>query len=123
MGMMTYKNAPHGRVLKSDTTVGKNYLKEQEIKTLERTVAAFFDYIEGIIERRNTFTMEHFANSVNKFLEFNEYKVLEGYGKISRKQAEEKALTEYEKYNKQQNIESDFDREIKRRLKPNKDNI
>jgi hypothetical protein len=123
MGMMTYKNAPHGRVLKSDTTVGKNYLKEQEIKTLERTVAAFFDYIEGIIERRNTFTMEHFADSVNKFLEFNEYKVLEGYGKISRKQAEEKALTEYEKYNKQQHIESDFDREIKRRLKPKKDNI
>ena len=123
MGMMTYKHAPHGRVLKSDTTVGKNYLHEQEIKTLERTVSAFFDYIEGIIERRNTFTMENFAESVNKFLEFNEYKVLEGYGKISRKQAEEKALTEYEKYNKQQNIESDFDREIKRRLKPNKDNI
>ena len=123
MGMMTYKNAPHGRVLKSDTTVGKNYLKEQEIKTLERTVAAYFDYIEGIIERRNTFTMEHFAESVNKFLEFNEYKVLEGYGKISRKQAEEKALTEYDKYNKQQHIESDFDREIKRRLKPKKNNI
>ncbi|WP_207385052.1 virulence RhuM family protein [Legionella fairfieldensis] len=85
MGMMTYKHAPHGRVLKSDTTVGKNYLHEQEIKTLERTVSAFFDYIEGIIERRNTFTMENFAESVNKFLEFNEYKVLEGYGKISRK--------------------------------------
>lgn len=120
MGMMTYKHAPHGRVLKSDTTIGKNYLHEQEIKTLERTVSAFFDYIEGIIERRNTFTMENFAESVNKFLEFNEYKVLEGYGKISRKQAEEKALTEYEKYNKQQHIESDFDREIQRRLKPKK---
>jgi hypothetical protein len=123
MGMMTFKNAPHGRVLKSDTVIGKNYLKEQEIKTLERTISAFFDYIEGIIERRNTFTMEHFAESVNKFLEFNEYKVLEGYGKISRKQAEEKALTEYEKYNKQQHIESDFDRDIKRRLKPKKDNL
>ena len=122
MGMMTYKNAPHGRVLKSDTTIGKNYLREQEIKTLERTVAAFFDYIEGIIERRNTFTMEHFAESVNKFLEFNEYKVLEGYGKISRKQAEEKALTEYEKYNKQQHIESDFDREMNHRLKIKKNN-
>jgi hypothetical protein len=122
MGMMTYKNAPYGRVLKSDTTVGKNYLHEKEIKTLERTVTAFFDYIEGIIERRNTFTMENFSESVNKFLEFNEYKVLEGYGKISRKKAEEKSLTEYEKYNKQQKIESDFDREIKRRLKPNKEN-
>lgn len=117
MGMMTYKNAPHGRVLKSDTTVGKNYLQEQEIKNLERTISAFFDYIEGIIERRNTFTMEEFAGSVNKFLEFNEYKVLEGYGTISRKKAEEKAFTEYEKYNTQQHIESDFDREIKRKLK------
>ena len=67
--------------------------------------------------------MEQFAESVNKFLEFNEYKVLEGYGKISRKQAEEKALTEYEKYNKIQHIESDFNREIKRRLKPKRDNI
>jgi hypothetical protein len=122
MGMMTYKNAPHGRVLKSDTTVGKNYLQEQEIKNLERTIAAFFDYIEGIIERRNTFTMEEFASSVNKFLEFNEYKVLEGYGTISRKKAEEKAYTEYDKYNKQQHIESDFDREIKRKLKLKKDN-
>lgn len=122
MGMMTYKNAPHGRVLKSDTTVGKNYLQEQEIKNLERTISAFFDYIEGIIERRNTFTMEEFAGSVNKFLEFNEYKILEGYGTVSRKKAEEKAFTEYEKYNKQQHIESDFDREINRKLKLKKDN-
>ncbi|EKO3657029.1 virulence RhuM family protein, partial [Vibrio metschnikovii] len=61
MGMTTYKNAPSGRVLKSDTTVAKNYLSEDEIKKLERAVSAFFDYIEGIIERRNTFTMEAFA--------------------------------------------------------------
>ena len=113
MGMMTYKNAPDGRVLKSDASIGKNYLTEEEIKKLERTVAAFFDYIEGIIERRNSFTMESFAESVNKFLEFNEYKILEGYGKISRKLAEKKAFAEYEKFNKQQRIESDFDREIK----------
>jgi hypothetical protein len=113
MGMMTYKNAPDGRVLKSDTIVGKNYLSEDEIKKLERTVTAFFDYIEGIIERRNSFTMASFAESVNKFLEFNEYKTLEGYGKISRKMAEQKAFAEYEKFNKQQRIESDFDREIK----------
>lgn len=113
MGMTTYKNAPDGRVLKSDTTVGKNYLAEDEIKKLERTVSSFFDYIEGIIERRNTFTMEGFADSVNRFLEFNEYKVLEGFGTISRKQAEEKAFTEYEKFNKTQRIESDFDRMIK----------
>ncbi|MGQ3892189.1 virulence RhuM family protein [Legionella sp. CNM-4043-24] len=113
MGMLTYKNAPDGRILKSDTTVGKNYLTEEEIKKLERTVTAFFDYIEGIIERRNTFTMEEFSVSVNKFLEFNEYKILEDYGKVSRKLAEQKAFSEYEKFNKQQKIESDFDREIK----------
>ncbi len=113
MGMMTYKNAPDGRVLKSDTTVAKNYLLEEEIKKLERTVTAFFDYIEGIIERRSSFTMLSFAESVNKFLEFNEYKILEGHGKISRKLAEQKAFAEYETFNKTQRIESDFDREIK----------
>lgn len=121
MGMSTYKNAPEGRVLKSDATVAKNYLSEDEIKKLERTVTAFFDYIEGIIERRNTFNMESFAESVNKFLTFNEYRVLEGYGTMSRKQAEQKAHSEYEKFNKQQRIESDFDREIKKLLN-NKDN-
>ena len=113
MGMMSFKNAPEGRVLKSDTTVGKNYLLETEIKQLERAVSAFFDYIEGIIERRNTFTMEGFAESVNKFLEFNEYQILEGFGKVSRKQAEQKAFAEYEKFNEQQHIESDFDRTVK----------
>ncbi len=116
MGMSTYKNAPDGRVLKSDSLVAKNYLSEAEIKKLERAVSGFFDYIEGIIERRNTFTMESFAKSVNKFLEFNEYQVLEGHGTISRKQAEQKAVAEYEAFNKQQRIESDFDREVKKLL-------
>lgn len=116
MGMSTYKNAPDGRVLKSDSLVAKNYLSEEEIKKLERAVSAFFDYIEGIIERRNTFTMESFAESVNKFLSFNEYQILEGYGSVSRKQADQKAIAEYEKFNKQQRIESDFDREVKRLL-------
>ena len=113
MGMMTFKNAPDGRVLKSDTKVGKNYLTEDEIRGLERAISNFFDYIERIIERRNTFTMQGFADSVNKFLKFNEYQVLEGYGNITRKQAEEKAFAEYEKFNKQQRIESDFDKQIK----------
>ena len=116
MGMTTYKNAPSGRVLKSDTIVAKNSLSEDEIKKLERAVSSFFDYIEGIIERRNTFTMEAFAESVNKFLAFNEYQVLEGYGSVSRKVAEQKAHAEYEQFNKQQKIESDFDREIKKLL-------
>lgn len=116
MGMSTYKNAPDGRVLKSDVAVAKNYLSEADIKKLERAVTAFFDYIEGIIERRNTFTMEGFADSVNKFLAFNEYRILEGYGTVSRQQAEQKAFAEYEKFNKQQRIESDFDREVKKLL-------
>ena len=117
MGMTTYKNAPDGRVLKSDSLVAKNYLSEAEIRKLERTVSAFFDYIEGIIERRTTFTMERFAASVDKFLSFNEYRILEGYGKVTRLQAEQKAVAEYEKFNKQQRIESDFDRTVKKLLK------
>ena len=116
MGMSTYKNAPDGRVLKPDSIVAKNYLSETDIKKLERAVAAFFDYIEGIIERRNTFTMESFAESVNKFLAFNEYNILEDYGTVSRQQADEKAFAEYEKFNRQQRIESDFDREVKKLL-------
>jgi hypothetical protein len=102
--------------------VAKNYLSEDDIKKLERTVTAFFDYIEGIIERRNSFTMESFAESVNKFLAFNEYQVLEGYGSVSSKQAKQKAVAEYDKFNKQQKIESDFDREIKKRLAAGKKN-
>lgn len=116
MGMSTYKNAPDGRVLKSDTTVAKNYLSEDEIRQLERAVSAFFDYIEGIIERRTSFTMASFADSVNKFLAFNEYRILEGHGTVSRKQAELKAHAQYDEFNKQQRIESDFDREMKKRL-------
>ena len=113
MGMTTYKNSPDGRVLKSDTTVGKNYLSEDEIKKLERAVTAFFDYIERIIENRATFTMESFAESVNRFLEFNEYQILEGHGSVSRKQAEDKAAAEYDKFNVTQQIDSDFDKMIK----------
>ena len=121
MGLRTYKNAPAGRVLKSDAKIGKNFLAEADIKKLERTVAAFFDYIEGIIERRNTFTMEGFADSVNKFLEFNEYQVLEGFGTVKRTLAEAKAAEEYDKFNKLQKIESDFDKSLKALEKRAKD--
>lgn len=114
MGLKTWKNAPEGRILKSDTNIAKNYLEEKEIKQLERTVTSYFDYIEGLIERENTFTMGQLANSVNKFLEFNEYKVLEGLGKKSKKQAENKAFKEYDTFNKKQNIESDFDKMVKK---------
>lgn len=114
MGLKTWKNAPDGRIIKSDTTIAKNYLEEKEIKTLERTVSGFFDYVEGLIERENTFTMEQFAISVDKFLTFNDYKVLHGKGRISKTQAERKAFKEYETFNKTQKIESDFDKVVKK---------
>lgn len=114
MGLKTWKSAPQGRILKSDAKIAKNYLNENQIKRLERSINAYFDYIENLIERRQSFTMQEFANSVNRFLEFNEYKILEGKGKISHKQAETKAIQEYEEFNKRQQIESDFDRIVKR---------
>ncbi len=120
MGLKTWKNSPEGRILKSDTNIAKNYLTETEINGLERTISSYFDYIERIIENRNTFTMEQFADSVNKFLDFNEYKVLEGKGSVSAKQAEQKAFGEYDKFNKTQKIESDFDKAIKMLEKKNK---
>lgn len=112
MGLTTWKNAPNGRVLKSDVLIAKNYLQENEIRQLERTVTSYFDYIEGLIERRNTFTMQALADSIDRFLSFNEYDILEGKGKISKKQAEEKASQEYEKFNRTQKIVSDFDKLI-----------
>ena len=112
MGLTTWKNAPDGRVLKSDVTVAKNYLQEKEIRQLERTVTAYFDYIEGLVERRNTFTMRGLADSIDRFLSFNEYEILEGKGSISKKQADYKAIQEYEKFNQTQKIISDFDKHI-----------
>lgn len=114
MGLTTWKNAPEGRIIKSDVIVAKNYLQEKEINQLERTVTGYFDYIEGLIERENTFTMEQLATSVNKFLSFNEYKILEGKGKISKIQADKKAIKEYDEFNKTQKFISDFDKEIKK---------
>ena len=112
MGLTTWKHAPDGRVLKSDVTVAKNYLQEKEIRQLERTVTAYFDYIEGLVERRNTFTMQGLADSIDRFLSFNEYEILEGKGSISKKQADSKAIQEYEKFNRTQKIISDFDKHI-----------
>ncbi len=114
MGLKTWKSAPDGRILKSDTKVAKNYLQEKDIKKLERTITGFFDYIENIIENRISFTMKEFAESVNRFLEFNEYKVLTGKGSVSTKQAEQKAFAEYDEFNKTQKIISDFDKQIKK---------
>ena len=114
MGLTTWKNAPDGRVLKQDVIVAKNYLQEKEIKQLERTVTGYFDYVEGLIERQNTFSMAQLAESVNKFLTFNDYKVLEGNGRISKLTADKKAINEYEIFNKTQKIISDFDKQIKK---------
>lgn len=113
MGLTTWKNAPDGRVLKSDVSIAKNYLTENQIRQLERAVSGYFDYIEDLIERENTFTMQEFAESVNAFLEFRRYDVLKDNGRISHKQALDKAYAEYEVFNKTQKIDSDFDEFIK----------
>lgn len=115
MGLTTWKNSP-GRILQSDVVVAKNYLREEEIKKLERTVTAFFDYVEGIIERKELFRMQEFAASVDKFLTFNEYKILDGKGRISAEEAKGKAIDEYKEFNKHQAIESDFEKEVKKIL-------
>lgn len=113
MGLTTWKNAPDGRVLKSDVSTAKNYLQEKEIRQLERAVSSYFDYIENQIERHNAFNMKQFAASVNKFLTFNDYKILPDKGKISATQAKKKAEEEYDIFNKTQRIDSDFDKEVR----------
>ena len=113
MGLTTWKNAPDGRVLKSDVSIAKNYLQEKEIRQLERTVSSYFDYIENQIERHNAFNMKQFAASVNKFLTFNDYQILPDKGKISAAQAKKKAEEEYDVFNKTQRIDSDFDKVIR----------
>ena len=113
MGLTTWKNAPDGRVLKSDVSIAKNYLQEKEIRQLERAVTGFFDYIEDLIERENTFNMSQFSVSVNEFLTFRKYQILPDKGKISAAQAKKKAEEEYDIFNKTQRIDSDFDKEIR----------
>lgn len=117
MGLKTWKHSPKGRILKSDTIVAKNYLQEADIKKLERSVSGFFDYLENIIENHTPMKMIDLAEAVDNFLHFNRYEVLDGKWSISREQAEEKAFWEYEKFNKTQSIESDFDRLLKEKNK------
>ena len=121
MGLQTWKNTPDGRILKSDVGVAKNYLDARQIRQLERAVTGYFDYIEDLIERENTFTMEEFAASVNEFLSFRRYEILPDKGKISRRQALAKAEAEYDAFNKTQPIVSDFDREVQQLLEQHKD--
>ena len=113
MGLTTWKNAPDGRVLKSDVSIAKNYLQEKEIRQLERAVTGFFDYIEDLIERENTFNMAQFSTSVNEFLTFRRYQILPDKGKISAAQAKKKAEEEYDIFNRTQRIDSDFDKEVR----------
>ena len=113
MGLNTWKNSPNGRILKSDVSIAKNYLDEKQIRQLERAVTSYFDYIENQIERQNTFTMEQFAASVDKFLTFNDYKILPDKGRISAAQAKAKAEIEYDIFNRTQRIDSDFDKEVR----------
>jgi hypothetical protein len=112
MGLTTWKNSPEGRILKQDVLVAKNYLQENQIRRLERAVTGYFDYIEDLVENENTFTMQQLAESVNEFLNFRKFKILQNKGKISKAQAEQKATEEYDEFNKTQKIISDFDRHI-----------
>lgn len=120
MGLTTWKYAPDGRILKSDVSVAKNYLSEEEIRRLERAVTGFFDYIEDLIERENSFTMADFSESVDAFLNFRRYKILQGKGAISSEQAKEKAYVEYQLFNPTQRIDSDFDKELRKRSRKRK---
>lgn len=114
MGLTTWKNSPDGRILKSDVTIAKNYLDEKQIRRLERAVSGFFDYVEDLIENERAFTMQQFAEAINAFLEFRQYKILQGKGSVSRVDAERKASEEYDIYNRTQKITSDFDKEVKK---------
>lgn len=123
MGLTTWKNAPDGRILKSDVSVAKNYLDEKQIRQLERAVTGYFDYIEDLIEREKTFTMVEFADSINEFLAFRRYDILEGKGKIAARDAKEKAEAEYDEFNKHQQIFSDFDKEVQKMLGKGGENV
>jgi hypothetical protein len=120
MGLTTWKNSPDGRILKSDIHIAKNYLQENQILRLERTVTGYFDYIEDLIENENTFTMQQLSESVNEFLHFRKFNILQDKGKVSKAQAEQKAAEEYDEFNKTQKIISDFDKHIAK-LKGNDD--
>ena len=122
MGLTTWKDAPEGRILKSDVSVAKNYLSEEDIRRLERAITGFFDYIEDLVERETTFTMADFSESVNAFLNFRRYQILQGKGSISSEQAKVKAHTEYQLFNPTQRIDSDFDKELRKLNRKRKNN-
>ena len=114
MGLTSWKNSPDGRVLQSDVTVAKNYLSEKEIRSLERNVSSYFDYVERLLENETLLSMQDFATSIDEFLKFNRYDILQGNGHISHQKAKQKAIEEYKEFNKNQKIDSDFDKEVRR---------
>lgn len=122
MGLTTWKDAPEGRILKSDVSVAKNYLSEEDIRRLERAITGFFDYIEDLVECETTFTMADFSESVDAFLNFRRYQILQGKGSISSEQAKVKAHTEYQLFNPTQRIDSDFDKELRKLNRKRKNN-
>ena len=115
MGLTTWKNAPHGKILKPDVIVAKNYLMEKELKALDRIVTMYLDYAEDQAERCIPMTMQDWAMKLNAFLQFNERDLLDHPGKVSAEVAKAFAESEFEKYRIVQDrlFESDFDRAIK----------
>jgi len=123
MGLTTWKNAPHGKILKPDVVVAKNYLTEKELKSLDRIVTMYLDYAEDQAERAIPMTMRDWASKLNAFLQFNERDILDHPGKVSQEVAKAFAESEFEKYRIVQDrlFESDFDRHIKKALEGGKD--
>ena len=116
MGLQTWKNAPKGKILKTDITVAKNYLIEKEIKELERIVTMYLDYAENQAARQIPMKMQEWVERLDAFLQFNEYQILKDAGTVSHEVAVKLASAAYEKFRviQDQNFESDFDKEVKR---------
>jgi hypothetical protein len=119
MGLKTWKKAPKGKVLKSDVSVAKNYLKEEELSGLNRIVSMYLDYAENQAERQIPMTMQDWIKKLDAFLDFNDYEILKNAGKISAKVAKKLAEGEYEKFRPIQDkkFESDFDRLVEKTKK------
>jgi len=112
MGLSTWKNAPIGRIRKTDVVVEKNYLQEKELKTLNRIVTMYLDYAEHQAEKQIPMSMKDWSQKLNAFLEFNEHDILQNSGKVTAKIAKEFAISKFEKYKviQDQSYQSDFDR-------------
>ncbi len=120
MGLTTWKNAPHGKIMKSDVSVAKNYLNEKEIKALERVVTMFLDYAENQAARQIPMKMKDWVEKLDAFLKFNEYDILQNAGKVSHEVAKALAEEEYSKFRviQDRSYESDFERATKKLKRP-----